>query len=42
MSKAGYFELLRVLSAEIVVPIAVRDEIYAHGELLSGGQIMLI
>ncbi len=31
LSKAGYLELLRVLSAEIVVPIAVRDEIYAYG-----------
>ncbi|MEQ8381049.1 MAG: hypothetical protein RH949_01595 [Coleofasciculus sp. A1-SPW-01] len=32
LSKGGYLELLRVLSAEIVVPMAVRDEIYAYGE----------
>lgn len=32
LSKGGYLELLQVLSAEIVVPMAVRDEIYAYGE----------
>ncbi|MEQ8975661.1 MAG: hypothetical protein RIE73_35435 [Coleofasciculus sp. C1-SOL-03] len=32
LSKGGYLEFLQVLSAEIVVPMAVRDEIYAYGE----------
>lgn len=32
LSKAGFLDLLRALNSEIIVPVAVRDEIYAYGE----------
>jgi predicted nucleic acid-binding protein len=32
LSKAGLINLLQILSPEIIVPKAVRDEIYAYGE----------